>query len=87
MLWTSLWRGHITDFCSTCSPGLPAPSLQSCFPAAWPPACTGAWGYSSALRFIELYEVSLCPPARPGLSMSARPFSMAYALTAQDLQS
>ena len=26
-------------------PGAPGPSLHICFPAGWPPACAGTWGF------------------------------------------
>lgn len=29
-------------------------SLQSFFPAGWPPACTGAWDYSSSCAGLDV---------------------------------
>jgi len=45
--WPALPQRHIAGSWSTCCP--PAPLLESCFSARWPPACTGAWDcFSSA---------------------------------------
>lgn len=50
-----------------CQLASPDPFLLSSFPAIWPPACTGAWGYSS--RGAGLH-ISLCcaswDPSWPG---------------------
>lgn len=65
MLWAAFavcWV-HIAGSWSACPPGPLGPSLQSCFPAGQPSACTGVWQYSSSavrlwtsplLNFIRL---------------------------------
>lgn len=44
-----------------CPPGTPGHFLPICFPAAWPAACPGAWGFAQAqdlvLPLLELHEV------------------------------
>jgi len=47
--WPSLMQGLIAGLSSTsCPPVCPGVFLLNCFPASWPPACTGLWGYFSS---------------------------------------
>lgn len=44
--WLPLLQGHFISFgLIWCPPGPSWIFLPSWFPACWPPACTGAWGY------------------------------------------
>ena len=48
-------RVHCWSWSAWCPPGPAGPSLQSCFPVSWPPACTGAWDcscLSSSAKFL-----------------------------------
>ena len=43
----ALPHSHTAGSWAACCPaGPPGPSLETCFPATQPPACTGPWGYS-----------------------------------------
>lgn len=68
--WPRLLQGHIGNSTSTCSPGHPGLSLQSCFLTTCFSACTVAYSCSilTAGLLICLYQTSWssCQPIFPG---------------------
>lgn len=60
----------MAGWCSTCPPGLPGPSLLSCFPDDWPEptlayAVIPSQAHHFAFPFVELHEIPVGPFFQP----------------------